>query len=334
MRSLFAAGCLAVLAACGQPAPCGPQSCSGCCSSSGRCEAGSSTLSCGTQGLACSACDLGQSCTLGQCTNGFSSGTGGGGGAGGGRASGGGAGGGASGGGASGGGASGGGASGGGASGGGASGGASGGGASGGGASGGGAAGGGTGGGGVTLPDRGTPPTIAATFGQCGSFNPCTGNLQGTWFQTAGCLELSDPFGTFCPSGSVLASAIQGWWRLDFLGTTLVQTDGPMTSTFVSNFPQACLPGVTSCDQLGSNTTVPTTCEVASSGRSGCDCTTTNTRTVPTSTQTTWTDNGGGLITINASVPIQWQTCVLPGNPDVLIVTDSDGRGRQTYERR
>lgn len=190
------------------------------------------------------------------------------------------------------------------------------------------------------LPDAGTPPTVTATFGMCGSFNPCTGNLQGTWFRTGVCVEPNNPFGTFCPTGMLVSYMGQGAGRLDFLGSTLVQTYGPSTETLTANYPQACLTGgfVMSCPQLESFLTssgLPTSCPLASGGRTGCDCTLTRTSPMPTSTQATWTDNGGGVITVNdPNSPFQWRTCVMPGSPDVLILTGSDGLGRQTYQRR
>jgi hypothetical protein len=76
------------LAACSPPAAvCSPATCAtGCCDASGTCQSGSSNLACGAAGAACVSCDLGATCTFGQCASltgtggGFVS-TGGGGGA-------------------------------------------------------------------------------------------------------------------------------------------------------------------------------------------------------------------------------------------------------------
>ena len=46
--------------------------------------------------------------------------------------------------------------------------------------------------------------------------------------------------------------------------------------------------------------------------------------------------NGGGEITFdrgNGDLTV-WQTCVIPGTPDVLLVTDQSGNNRVTYVRR
>ncbi len=66
---------------CGPP-PCSSASCpTGCCSSSGRCETGTSSAACGQLGRACTACSISQSCSAGTCTTpgaagGFSAGGG------------------------------------------------------------------------------------------------------------------------------------------------------------------------------------------------------------------------------------------------------------------
>lgn len=186
------------------------------------------------------------------------------------------------------------------------------------------------------LPDAGMPQTIAATFGTCGTFNPCAGNLAGTWFRSAVCIEPTNPFGTFCPGGSLLSYTGTSTGRLDFLGQDLVRTFSS-DETLIANFPVECLTLVSTCTQLETLLTqsgLTGSCPTATGGRTGCDCTVV--RTNPqSSTTTTWTDNGGGLITINDGAnPFQWRTCVLTGNPDVLYVTGSDGVGRQTYQRR
>lgn len=190
------------------------------------------------------------------------------------------------------------------------------------------------------LPDAGTPPIVTGTFGSCGSFNPCAGNLQGTWFRTAVCVEPSNPFGTACPTGSLISYSGSGAGRLDFLGQDLIRTYGPSSETYVANYPQACLTGgfATTCsalESLLSSAGFAASCPPATAGRTGCDCTLTITSAAPSSTQTTWTDNGGGVITVNDGMnPFQWRTCVMTGNPDTLILTGSDGLGRQTWQRR
>ena len=80
----------AVGASCGGGKPaCNASTCgSGCCDANGACQPGGSNLYCGLGGAQCTACSLGQFCTLGLCTGG--SGTGGGMGTGGGTATGGG----------------------------------------------------------------------------------------------------------------------------------------------------------------------------------------------------------------------------------------------------
>ena len=316
--SILAALCVVLLGACGESRVCSSQSCpTGCCTSSGSCENGSSPLFCGTQGAACRSCDLGQSCGLGQCVGGTTSG----GGAGGGGATGGGTGG-ASGGGT--GGASGGGT--GGASGGG-TGGASGGGT--GGASGGGTGGGATGGGGG-LPDAGTPPIVIATFGTCGPSSPCAGNLAGTWFRTAVCVEPANPFATVCPTATLITYSGTSQARLDFIGQNLTRTFGPGNETSMVNWPVECLTApFSTCSALQSLLSV--SCPVAAAGRTGCDCTVSVMGSGGAST-VTWTNNGGGLITLNESTPIEWSTCVMSGSPDTLRV--DVGGALHTYQRR
>ncbi|MDP2274472.1 MAG: hypothetical protein Q8K32_27245 [Archangium sp.] len=65
----------AVVSGCGPTVKCGPGSCSGCCDSSGVCQSGNANTACGTGGLICGACFVGQSCNFGLCS---SAGTGGG----------------------------------------------------------------------------------------------------------------------------------------------------------------------------------------------------------------------------------------------------------------
>lgn len=65
----FALGVLSSLApACG-PASCGPDTCAGCCDSSGLCQAGSETTACGANGLSCDRCVGAQVCS-GRCVAG------------------------------------------------------------------------------------------------------------------------------------------------------------------------------------------------------------------------------------------------------------------------
>jgi hypothetical protein len=53
---------------CGVPTEaCGPATCSGCCSASGQCEAGSSSFACGGRGGQCTSCSSGATCSLGTC---------------------------------------------------------------------------------------------------------------------------------------------------------------------------------------------------------------------------------------------------------------------------
>lgn len=46
---------------------CGPDSCSGCCTDTGDCLAGTAVFECGAGGAACAACDANQSCQAGVC---------------------------------------------------------------------------------------------------------------------------------------------------------------------------------------------------------------------------------------------------------------------------
>jgi Divergent InlB B-repeat domain len=48
-------------------AACSPQNCSGCCSSTGQCEVGTSTSACGESGATCSICTGTQACTNALC---------------------------------------------------------------------------------------------------------------------------------------------------------------------------------------------------------------------------------------------------------------------------
>ena len=123
--------------------------------------------------------------------------------------------------------------------------------------------------------------------------------------------------------------------RLDFIGTQLFQT-GSGSASFSLNAPQACLmsPIGSTCSQLA--TLLSASCSSASSGRSGCDCSGTINNPSPTTSTVTWTDNGGGRITLDAGrgSTTVWRTCVIPGTPDVLLVTDDTGTGRVTNVRR
>src|SRR5688500_12608846 len=60
MRASIPAGVLVLLvaAACGPgaPEPCGSANCQGCCDTSGACQAGDQTATCGASGVACSDC--------------------------------------------------------------------------------------------------------------------------------------------------------------------------------------------------------------------------------------------------------------------------------------
>jgi|APLak6261675434_1056106.scaffolds.fasta_scaffold00533_8 hypothetical protein len=83
MRLVLASLVLLLAASCSSSVPaCGPSNCTGCCSASGACVVGSSTLDCGAAGAQCTQCALGSSCFLGQCsstqTGGGSGSTGGG----------------------------------------------------------------------------------------------------------------------------------------------------------------------------------------------------------------------------------------------------------------
>ena len=89
---------IALIPACG-PVKCAPSNCTGCCDSTGKCQAGTAQDACGQPGNSCQACFIGQVCNAGLCsataTGGGSGGGsgGGGGGTGGGAIDGGGAGG-------------------------------------------------------------------------------------------------------------------------------------------------------------------------------------------------------------------------------------------------
>ncbi|MFZ5442223.1 MAG: EGF domain-containing protein [Myxococcota bacterium] len=63
---------------------CSPSTCNGCCDSTGTCQAGNTPLACGVSGAVCGACQLGESCTFGQCKAAVGQGGGAGGGSGGG----------------------------------------------------------------------------------------------------------------------------------------------------------------------------------------------------------------------------------------------------------
>lgn len=74
--------CLAAgLFACGQTAaPCGPSTCTGCCSTAGECVIAPSAVACGGSGSACVMCSPGQTCVAGLCAGGATGGGSGGGG--------------------------------------------------------------------------------------------------------------------------------------------------------------------------------------------------------------------------------------------------------------
>ena len=62
---------VSLVSACPQmppPAMCSPSTCRGCCSSAGICEAGITDSTCGSSGLACTACPLGAACRSGTCS--------------------------------------------------------------------------------------------------------------------------------------------------------------------------------------------------------------------------------------------------------------------------
>lgn len=69
-----------VAVSCSSTPPCGPSTCTGCCTAGGECQAVGTAAACGAQGSACFACNLGQTCFGGACIA-SSGGTGGGGGA-------------------------------------------------------------------------------------------------------------------------------------------------------------------------------------------------------------------------------------------------------------
>lgn len=84
-----------LIAGCGAATKCGPGTCTGCCDATGACQGGNTSTACGSGGLLCGGCALGQICSLGLCVSagtggGTSSGGGSGGGAGGGAGGGGG----------------------------------------------------------------------------------------------------------------------------------------------------------------------------------------------------------------------------------------------------
>lgn len=78
MRALLIVAVAAALSACGDPR-CNPNNCNGCCTGSGVCQAGTSSLECGTGGKQCFACPGIQKCTGGTCVDGAGGGGGGGG---------------------------------------------------------------------------------------------------------------------------------------------------------------------------------------------------------------------------------------------------------------
>ncbi len=108
-----------------------------------------------------------------------------------------------------------------------------------------------------------------------------------------------------------------GVGRLDFLGNQVV-TSGGGTETISFNFPQSCLMGpLLSCSAL--EAALMGTCPVAAPPRTGCDCSTTSTGPL-SSRVDPWTGSGGVLVVGAGASATTWQTCVLPGTPDVLIV--------------
>ncbi len=69
MRSFTLAFAIAVLSGCPTAAPpCGPSNCTGCCDSSGTCQAGLTTQTCGSAGTSCAQCSVSDTCSFGKCT--------------------------------------------------------------------------------------------------------------------------------------------------------------------------------------------------------------------------------------------------------------------------
>jgi hypothetical protein len=65
---VLVSGAIAAFVACeGDPAPCGPSNCDGCCTADGRCEAGTAANACGGNGNACGICTGLEACLVSAC---------------------------------------------------------------------------------------------------------------------------------------------------------------------------------------------------------------------------------------------------------------------------
>jgi hypothetical protein len=182
-----------------------------------------------------------------------------------------------------------------------------------------------------SLQDAGVLPVVTGTFGSCPpAVTPCSGNLQGTWARTSLCFRAQTlPFGQVCSSVLLTGYSGTGVGRLDFVGSQVV-TSGGGTQTVSFNYPQSCLTGpFNTCSTLGS--ALMGTCPTAAPPRTGCDCSTTNSG--PFSSETNpWTGSGGVLTVGTGMSAFTWQTCVIPGTPDVLIIEQPGSYS--TWERR
>jgi len=138
------------------------------------------------------------------------------------------------------------------------------------------------------------------------------------------------PIGQICSSLQLTGYSGSVVGRLDFVGNQVV-TSGGGTETISFNFPQSCLMGpFASCSTLATALMMGT-CPVAAPPRTGCDCSTTN--TAPLSSRAEPWTGSGGVLTVGAGASANtWQTCVIPGTPDVLIVEQPGSR--TTWERR
>jgi hypothetical protein len=182
-----------------------------------------------------------------------------------------------------------------------------------------------------TLADPGVLPVVNGMFGSCPpSITPFSGNLQGTWARTSLCLRAQTlPLGQVCSTVQLTGYSGSIVGRLDFIASQVV-TSGGGTETLSFNYPQSCLTGpFNTCSTLA--TALSGSCPSAAPPRTGCDCTTTNSR--PLSSQADpWTGSGGVLTVGTGTSAVTWQTCVIPGTPDVLIVEQSGSYS--TWERR
>ncbi len=182
----------------------------------------------------------------------------------------------------------------------------------------------------ATLPDAGVLPVVNGTFGSCSSVTPCSGNLSGTWARTSLCVRSqTSSGGPVCSTVQLTGYSGSVVGRLDFVGNQVVTSSGG-TETISFNFPQVCLmPPVIDCSTVA--TALMGTCPVAAPPRTGCDCSTTNTSPLSSRAEP-WTGSGG-VLTVGAGASANtWQTCVIPGTPDVLIVEQPGSR--TTWERR